>query len=210
MNEKEQLDFIINFASLIAEMFGSECEVTVSDLTNPDNAVIAIFNGHVSGREVGSPMTEDAKERVSNSADGLYINYRKSGSSKKTKYIKSSTITTKIGEKDIAVCINYDCTGMLNLDFKLKQFLAVANPDGASDVNYTSNDIIASTIHDLIKDQNKPVHLLNKKERLQIIAGLNEKGLLKMQKSTTEIATILGISRYTVYNYINELGIQND
>lgn len=210
MNDKDQLDFIINFASLIAEMFGSECEVTVSDLSNPDCAVLAIFNGHVSGRKIGSPLTSDAKERLSNSADGLYINYKKSGASKKTKYIKSSTITTQIGGKDISVCINYDCTNLLNMDFKLKQFLAVTNPEGHTEINYTSSNIIATTIYELIKDTNKPVHLLNKKERLKIISGLNERGLLKIQKSTTEIAQFLGISRYTVYNYINELGLQND
>jgi predicted transcriptional regulator YheO len=51
---------------------------------------------------------------------------------------------------------------------------------------------------------------MNKKERLEVISYLEKRGILKIQKSVQTIARYLGISRYTVYNYLNELPTEKD
>jgi predicted transcriptional regulator YheO len=51
---------------------------------------------------------------------------------------------------------------------------------------------------------------MNKKERLEVISYLEKRGILKIQKSVQTIARCLGISRYTVYNYLNELRTEKD
>ena len=40
----------------IAEMFGSSCETLVHDMGVPTHPILSIYNGHVSGREVGSTL----------------------------------------------------------------------------------------------------------------------------------------------------------
>ena len=42
----------------IAKTFGKNCEVVLHDFSNLQSSIIAIENGHVTGRSVGSPMTE--------------------------------------------------------------------------------------------------------------------------------------------------------
>ena len=37
-------------------MFGSTCETLVHDMGVPTHPILSIYNGHVSGREVGSTM----------------------------------------------------------------------------------------------------------------------------------------------------------
>lgn len=56
----EQLDFLKRLAAGIAAQFGSDCEVVVHDLQAPDPraTIIAIENGHVSGRHVGDGLPE--------------------------------------------------------------------------------------------------------------------------------------------------------
>jgi predicted transcriptional regulator YheO len=64
---------------------------------------------------------------------------------------------------------------------------------------------IEQVVKEAIRLVHRPVRLMNKKERLEVISYLEKRGILKIQKSVKTIARYLGISRYTVYNYLNEL-----
>ena len=50
-----QTDFYARLAHAIAVQFGSNCEVVVHDLetNDPERSIVAIENGHVTGRSVG-------------------------------------------------------------------------------------------------------------------------------------------------------------
>ena len=56
MTRNEAFSMLDRMAKGIAEMFGSNCETVIHDLSDPLHPVLAIYNGHVSGREVGSTM----------------------------------------------------------------------------------------------------------------------------------------------------------
>jgi predicted transcriptional regulator YheO len=204
----EFIDFLEKLASLIAETFGSNCEVVISDLDHPESTILAIFNGHVTERKVGDPLIPQAFERVVHSADGYYIN-RDEGRSKGGKLVKASTITTHIGGRKIAFCINYDYTHLETLKHSLDEFLSMqSDKDTDEDLPYSQH--IEQVVREAIKLVRKPVRLMNKKERLEVISYLEKRGILKIQKSVQTIARYLGISRYTVYNYLNDLRTKKD
>ena len=52
---EEQLDFYKRLAHALALQFGSSCEVVVHDLEtkDPSHSIVAIENGHVTGRKLG-------------------------------------------------------------------------------------------------------------------------------------------------------------
>ena len=54
MTREEAFDMLDRMAKGIAEMFGANCETVINDLTDPLHPILAIYNGHVSGRAVGS------------------------------------------------------------------------------------------------------------------------------------------------------------
>ena len=56
MTRDEAFEFLDRTARGIAEMFGSSCETLVHDMGVPSHPILSIYNGHVSGREVGSTM----------------------------------------------------------------------------------------------------------------------------------------------------------
>ena len=199
----ELIDFLEKLASLIAENFGSNCEVVVSDLDHPESTILAIFNGHVTGRKVGDPLIPQARERIRHSADGYYSNRHENGG-KGDKLIKASTISARIGGRNVAFCINYDYTHLELLKHSLDEFLSMqSDKDIDEDLPYSQH--IEQAVKKAIKLVRKPVRLMNKKERLEVISYLEKRGILKMQKSVQTIARYLAISRYTVYNYLNEL-----
>ncbi|MBQ2271304.1 MAG: helix-turn-helix domain-containing protein, partial [Firmicutes bacterium] len=42
-------------------------------------------------------------------------------------------------------------------------------------------------------------------ERLMLVKMLKEKGVFNLQKSVPYVAERMGVSKYTIYNYLNEL-----
>ena len=69
----ESRDNLSNYAYLeryipVVEFMGDICgknyEIILHDVSTPERSVIAACNGHLSGRRVGDPMTELAKELI--------------------------------------------------------------------------------------------------------------------------------------------------
>ena len=56
MTREEAFEFLDRAARGIAEMFGSSCETLVHDMGVPSHPILSIYNGHVSGRAVGSTL----------------------------------------------------------------------------------------------------------------------------------------------------------
>ena len=53
-----------------------------------------------------------------------------------------------------------------------------------------------------------PVEKMGKYDRMRIIQMLYERNVFQMQKAVPYVAERLNISRFTVYNYLKELGLQ--
>lgn len=87
------LDNIKSILKSMAEHFGPECEVVLHDFSQGyENSVVAIENGQVTGRKVGSSITTSGLETLSSESDqlgdGLY-NYITTGPD--GRIIRSST-----------------------------------------------------------------------------------------------------------------------
>ena len=51
----------------------------------------------------------------------------------------------------------------------------------------------------------KPVNALTKADRLRLVALLDQKAAFSFRKSVPYVSRRLGVSRYTVYKYLNEV-----
>ena len=68
LSEKEKaiLESYMLSADGLAEFWGENCEVIIHDLTQLDASVVKIVNGHLSGRQVGAPISEVTLNFVNN------------------------------------------------------------------------------------------------------------------------------------------------
>ena len=96
-------------------MFGKKCEVLIHDFSNPQHSIVAIENGHVTGRKIGNPITDFAlsiwkKNGYKNKNTDRIVNYKTK--TKDGKILKSSTVFIRDNQKKIigCICINYDLT----------------------------------------------------------------------------------------------------
>ena len=54
----KKLQAYVTLVDFLAEFMGENTEVVLHDMTDWHHSVIAIRNGHISGRKVGDPITE--------------------------------------------------------------------------------------------------------------------------------------------------------
>jgi len=193
------LGMLEKMGELIAETFGDNCEVVVSDLDNPESAILYIFNGHVTNRRVGDPLIPLARERMQNQADGFYVNY---SGVKNGKEIKSSSLDLELGGRHFSFCINYDYSALLPAQRLLSQLTDVRQESPQTVGVLSAAD---TAIEEAIQRSGKPPRLMTKEDRMGIVMQLNEQGVFNIQRSVITTAQRLGISRFTVYNYLNEI-----
>lgn len=198
------LSFLDAMAKIISEMFGENCEVIISDLDNPKSSVVSIYNGHVTGRSIGDPLSVRAEELISRSIDGYNINYRKANKKIK-KEIKSSTIVSNIFGKNISFCINYDCDEFTKLHNKLGKFLYMQEEMYDEIEYYDNKELVEQIFSTELEKTGKTIVSMKKNDRIELIKNLKSAGVFNLQKSVPYIAERLGVSRFTIYNYLNYL-----
>ena len=111
---KDNFEVLDSLAKCIAIQFGTNCEVVLHDLTLPyDRTIVSIYNGHVTGREVGGGGTNAGLEILRGTAmpedQYGYINYTKDGRTLRT---SSKYFMGEDGKVEGSLCINLDITGL--------------------------------------------------------------------------------------------------
>ncbi len=198
--ERNEVHFFLEkLGELISETFGENCEVVISDLDRPEAAILYIFNGHVTNRKVGDPLLPVARERLQNQADGFYVNYN---GIKNGREVKSSSLNFELEGHHYSLCINYDYSALVPAQRLLSQLTDVWQGGAQQGGVISAAD---SAIEEAILRCGKPTRLMTKEDRLGIVTQLNEQGVFKIQRSVITTAQRLGISRFTVYNYLNEI-----
>ena len=113
MNREEAFEFLDRTAKGIAEMFGSSCETLVHDMGDPRHPILSIYNGHVSGRTVGSTMDILGTARELDDAALITDFVNLYATTPSGQQIKSSTFHL-IGENyNLALGINFDYTALV-------------------------------------------------------------------------------------------------
>ena len=87
------LQFLFQLAKGIAQQFGPNCEVVVHDLisNDPDSSIVAIENGHVTGRKVGDGPSQVVLEALRSERAHLQDHLSYLTRTKDGKILKSST-----------------------------------------------------------------------------------------------------------------------
>lgn len=210
MTQQEQvLDFLKRSAEAIALMFGSSCETLVHDMSKPGHPIIAIYNGHVSGRQIGSTADIYGNDSYSEGNHELFSrdtdDINTQAITKNGHQVKSTTIQYVGKGYHYALGINYDHTA-LSAALPLLESLVHADVDLTDAISNGSGNQLELIFADCVKTIGKPIGAMNKADRVQLIALLDQRGAFSFQRSVIYIAEQMNVSRYTVYKYLHEIG----
>lgn len=203
------LDFLTRLAHGMAKQFGSNCEVVIHDLTggNTDSSIIVIENGHVTGRKVGDGASSVVLETLANDPenvkDELCYMTEVDG-----KMLKSSTIYIRDEEGKITgiLGINYDTSRMVMFQNELNDFLAVdsAASKESTRIPHDVNSLLDSLIERAVKEIGSPVAYMSREDKIRAIQFLDAHGAFLITKSGDKISNYFGISKYTMYSYLDK------
>ncbi|MDR5658047.1 PAS domain-containing protein [Serpentinicella sp. ANB-PHB4] len=201
---------MIPVAEGIAKTFGKNCEVVVHEINNKRKGIVEIYNGHVSGRTNDGPMMEIGIQALSQE-DGVknIVNY--SNKSCNGKALKSSTMFIRDENEEIigAMCINMDVSEFIVVQNVLENLIQTDVKDQVNITNTTNNinDVLINIVKDILDDFGKPVAYMNKEEKVNIVKSLDEQGAFLIKGAIDYVAKILCVSRYTIYNYLDEIRV---
>lgn len=204
---QDNFELLDSLAKCIARQFGPNCEVVLHDLTLPyDETIVAIYNGHVTGRDIGGGGTNAGLEILRGTAmpedQYGYINYTRDGRTLRTssKYFRGED-----GKVEGSLCINLDITGLLMGEAAMKALSGQEAETNTKEV-FTSNvdELLELMMLDAVNSTGKQLAMLTKDDKVAVVRFLDEKGAFLIKKAAEKVADFLGISRFTVYNYLNE------
>lgn len=206
--ESGKLELLRQVAAGIAAQFGSNCEVVVHDLSrHPDHSIVEIVNGHVTGRKVGDGASHVVIEQLQTNdpepKDHLcYLTKTPDG-----KILKSSTvyIRNSKGKVSAIFSINYDISKLLMVESAVRDLISTGEETQQTEPEkiVNINDLLDDLIEQSVALVGKPVALMNKDDKVKAIRFLNQNGAFLVTKSGDKIAKYFGISKYTLYSYID-------
>lgn len=201
---------LVSLAPGLGSVLGPMCEVVVHDLRNPETSIVAIANGHVTGRGVGDPVIGGPQNDValkwltSNSGSGearVYLTKTKDGRTLKS----ATTLYRYEGRRPYAAfCINVDLTiPMLVRDWtegmiSAEQMTASDDGDARTDVD----QVLAEMIDECLRILSVPPTNASREDRLRIVTELDNRGAFLVRGAVKRVAEELGISPFTVYSYL--------
>ncbi|MCI1208170.1 MAG: helix-turn-helix transcriptional regulator [Treponema sp.] len=197
-------------AVCLGKQFGNNCEVVIHELERDkfSSRIVRIVNGHVSQRKKGDGPSNIVLEALKKDPSTLkdkvgYLTKTHDG-----RILKSSTIfiRNETGEVTAVLAINYDITGLLAVQGTLNSIVTVEDDVSRkepTEIPLNVNELLENLIQQSIQLVGKPVALMTKDEKIKAIQFLNNSGAFLVTKSGDKISREFGISKYTMYSYID-------
>jgi len=205
----EEEHFLKGLVKGLAAQFGSHCEVVLHDLKNQpyDHTIIAIENGEITGRKVGDCGTNLGLQVLRGTdREGDKYNYL---SSFNGKVLRSTSIYMRDSEGEVigSLCINLDITDFILAEKAIASVIGEAAKEVPDSTEVFSNDVnvlLDTLIQESVRHVGKPVALMTKDDKVEGIRFLDKRGALLIKKAGDRISKFFGISKFTLYSYLEE------
>lgn len=215
-SQERQLTLTILKATLqaLGSVVPRNVEILLHDLEHPERSVVAIVNGHLSGRRVGSPILaapeqdQGFKALIQASADQqgcapvVLPDYP---TTLKGRSLRSATaiFRDRNGHPFASLCVNTDVTGLDAAMAFLQHFQPLGATPAATDEAADMTALMAGIIQDAL--QRSGQGRMNKQAKVEAVRIMQERGLFIVKGGVEKAAEALGVTRYTVYNYLEQL-----
>lgn len=206
MTREEVFKMLDDIAKGVAITFGANCETLIQDYDQPNHPILAIYNGHVSGREIGSSV--EITDGASRYVQGLQVtdHFINCFALKGNRKIKTTSFNFRGPDYFFCFGINFDFTALADAQNVLAGMTLVNDKlNAVVDQNFLSQIFDAA-----VRQLDVPIDQMKKADRLELIRILKSQNAFSFQKSVPYVAEMLKVSRLTVYGYIKELAQEDN
>ncbi|SDG47031.1 Predicted transcriptional regulator YheO, contains PAS and DNA-binding HTH domains [Lentzea fradiae] len=183
------LSALVPTVDSLASALGPDTEVVVHDLSRLPNSIIAIA-GTLTGRQVGGPMTDLLLGLVRRGTTTDMPGYETYAPDGRAIWSSTTFVRDASGVAIGCLCVN-----------KLAAHEASGPVESfPQDVDTLQRVLVEKAVADV----GVPVELMKKVHKSQVVRVLDEAGFFLIRDSVDHLAGVLGVTRYTIYNYLNE------
>lgn len=209
MNIDEQIALLKQVMDGLEQQLGPNFELVLHDLRRPfDSSIIDIRNGYITGRKIGDCGTNHGlsvmRKAEKNGDEYNYITHMPDG-----RVFRSSSmyVQNEEGVAVIALCINQDITETLALEKKLHEYnrVGVQAPQQTEFFAHNVNELLGFYIDQAQYHVGKKASEMNRAEKMQMIEYLDNRGAFLITRSSDRVCDALGISKFTLYNYLEQI-----
>ena len=174
-------------------MLGDRYEVILHDLSHVESSIVGI-EGSITHRKIGGPATnyliqllreygDEAKDSIN------YKNVMPDG-----RVLRSSTIFIRDNDGKIigSLCINQDLTDFMVANRLLERLVEFKNEEHEVPKEMFAQDI-SEVMESMVGSE------------LALVDDLEHKGIFDVKGSVEYVAECLGVTNFTVYNYLKEI-----
>ncbi len=209
MSVHPNLEAVAQIIPCLQQMLGARYEVILHDLSHVESSIVCL-EGDVTHRKIGGPATDyllkllrEGGDQAENSVN--YKNVLPDG-----RVLRSTTIFIRNEEGGIvgSLCLNQDLTDYLIAQNLIEESTQFGHPSMEAPKETFAKDIgevMESVVATEISLFQKPVTYMQKDDKLSIVAHLEQKGIFAVKNAVEYVAESLGVSNFTVYNYLKEV-----
>ena len=212
---------LVSLVEPLSRTLPSDCEVVLHDLRRLPNSIVAIA-GDMTGRSVGGPATDLLLRNTSTGTIATAVGYETRLPDGRS--LRSTTVVFRDAQETAvaALCINSDVMIWKAVKAIAESMLPAEVP-AATEVTDTPDspdterpaedekffqdidELARHLLADAIDASGAPVDLMQKRHKIAVVNDLKDRGFFMLKESVEMAAQALQVTRFTIYNYLNEL-----
>ncbi|WIV10623.1 helix-turn-helix domain-containing protein [Proteiniborus sp. MB09-C3] len=196
----------------LGKLLGQNCEVALFNSKDSNYKLFYSVNNQITGKNYENNMNHYELEALNKAKvhNGCTIF---SYTTKDGRSLKAALFILGDSSKEGAVImiISYDITDFLLARKAFQVFCAIDDIAEDKSDNDSKKDgenitiLMERLVSDIVDEVGKPISYLSKEEKVKIVSLLNNKGVFLVRGSVEYVAEKLCVSRYTIYNYLEEI-----
>ena len=193
---KRHYSLLVEF---LGHILGPDYEIALHELKDDSNQIIAIANGELTGRHLGSPLSNKMLEYLTSR---LY---------ETQDYVLCFESTSVTGKKMCSNSLfirgeNGELAGLLCINFDSSRYEELASAGPAAQTYPTSiAGATASIVSSVVANYPVEVDRLTQDEKMDIMETLSRKGVFLLKGSVSYVAKELHSSEASIYRYLGKL-----
>lgn len=224
--EKELIRHYTLLVDFLGHILGPDYEIALHELTNDSNRIIAIANGELTGRHIGSPLSNKMLAYVAGhqyETQDYVLDFESVAVNGKKMHCNSMFIKDRDGELAGLLCINFDASRYEELSSRILDLCGSAirpaapsgtqliadptDPSESSGRDYPTSiaGATASIVSSVVSNYPVPVDRLTQDEKMEIMEQLNRQGVFLLKGSVSYVAKELHSSEASIYRYLGKL-----
>ena len=209
MSVHPNLEAIAQIIPSLKAMLGPRHEVILHDLSHVESSIV-MLDGDVTHRKIGGPATDYLLKLLREGGDGAENSVNYKTVLPNGRLLRSSTIFIRDEEGRIigSLCFNQDLTDYIVARKLIEENTVFGQHEVEPPKETFAQDIgevMESVVDTEVKLFQKPVAYMQKEDKLGIVARLEQKGIFAIKNAVEYVAECLGVSNFTVYNYLKEV-----